>query len=444
MVQEENKRRMSRKRFVWIVVIITAALLAACSPSDAESTGEPAAEPTGGPAEDEPTPIVEEPEEPLVEPETAEEPEIVDPAEPTQVAPEAAAITPETAPRVAMMGTMTVATAPLIDAAWRPAADLAAVTSPTGIYLFDMTAGQQLISANNPQAMAEEGESLVTEPSNVAPGEIAFAPDGSTMAVSPATQEGTVRLYDLENAYKPSEEPLSDFNEALADAGAISAAFSPDGVQLATGDAAGRMTVWSLDDQSQVHTVDVRGALAESSGEGSADLPDTLLIRSLRFSPDGTRLAASIPLESGVAVVAWQAESGENLTLITPGEQAESPPTAALISPRWDRVAFVIEQAVLIVPFEGGGDVVRIDAPAFVEGVTFNPTGDVLAVSSGAGEGGEAGPALTLWNPADGSQFATLEGVEEVVQGMAFSPEGRLLLTGDGGGNIALWGIPLE
>jgi WD40 repeat protein/serine/threonine protein kinase len=52
------------------------------------------------------------------------------------------------------------------------------------------------------------------------------------------------------------------------------------------------------------------------------------------------------------------------------------------------------------------------------------------------------GRTAVLWNLTSGRVLAALTGHEQAVTSMAFSPDGRTLATGDGGGSIKLWDVP--
>ena len=67
-----------------------------------------------------------------------------------------------------------------------------------------------------------------------------------------------------------------------------------------------------------------------------------------------------------------------------------------------------------------------------VEGVAFSPDGRLLATASADG-------TARLWDPATGDHLRTLTGHTNTVEGVAFSPDGRLLATASADGTARLW-----
>jgi len=48
---------------------------------------------------------------------------------------------------------------------------------------------------------------------------------------------------------------------------------------------------------------------------------------------------------------------------------------------------------------------------------------------------------VQLWRVADGTLLRTLKGHTDEVTGVAFTPDGRLLVSGSKDGTIRLWGV---
>lgn len=209
---------------------------------------------------------------------------------------------------------------------------------------------------------------------------MAFNPDSQLMAISDVN--GTVRLWSTSGKQWNSNGRLS---EQLAElkghqSSVYSLVFSPDGKILVTGSVDGTIRLWDL------------------SGLQWKLYQDGNYFKSVAFSPDGKRLATS----SADDIVRLWDKSGKQLTALS------------------------VE-----------------DVKGYVVSMVFTPDGKFLVI---ADEGGNQ-TKFRLWDISDKSrkQLAELKGYQENnrkfrhIISWAFSPDGKLLATGEEKGRIRLW-----
>ena len=72
--------------------------------------------------------------------------------------------------------------------------------------------------------------------------------------------------------------------------------------------------------------------------------------------------------------------------------------------------------------------------PRFVEGVAFSPDGKILAMASALG-------TVHLWDVATGKLLETLKGHSSAVRAVVFSPDGRTLASGSTDQTVRLWNV---
>lgn len=179
-------------------------------------------------------------------------------------------------------------------------------------------------------------------------------------------------------------------------------AISPDGQQVAAGDG-DNLRLWNT---------------------STAELFTTLEIgsRSLRvwFLPDGV-----LATGDGARLSFWQMADGQSLGSI-PGFTLAVSADGALAS----AVANAYGRWVELRPQGIGSTVAQL--PVYGSALAFSPAGDLLAIA-----GRES---VTLWSVAEEKLVKTLP--EKNASGIAFSPDGRLLLVNGWDGALTLWGVP--
>ncbi len=163
----------------------------------------------------------------------------------------------------------------------------------------------------------------------------------------------------------------------------------------------------------------------------------------LAISPDGTALAVSADLSTSVEL--WDIESGQRLRSLP------RPALSLAFSPDGNELASFSAGKVSLWDLKTGQELdERFDTALRGSGLALGPTGRAVgrAVATGDLDG-----AVNLWSLPSWQHLGKLprffrgttppEG-REVVQALAFSPDGKMLATGTVVGTIVLWDIDVE
>lgn len=230
--------------------------------------------------------------------------------------------------------------------------------------------------------------------------EIAYSPDGIMLAVASSTG-----IY----MYNPTTLQLIRY----IDTGSwiTSIAFSNDGMTLASGSIDGSIQLWQISDNALLETV---------RGNGEE-------ITSLVFSPDGQTLASGsldgtirlISMRAAAAFDILDGHTGAVLSLaISPDGQILASGSGGNSIHLWD-----MNDGSLITTLEAHNDL--------VQSLVFAPDGSALASTTGYD--------LHLWRAEDG--FVTTIVGNPAFSGLAFSPNGRYLVSGLEDANIQFWEV---
>lgn len=243
-----------------------------------------------------------------------------------------------------------------------------------------------------------------------------YSPDGQTIATTAGwdspKEPGELVLWDVAN----SQARLVIRQESTI----RTAAFSPDGRQLAIGDFAGHITIINP----------TNGAVVKA-------LPQQLkLVNSVVFTPDGRTLASGGFDET---VRLWDVASGESRrALLLPGEGVVK--LAVSTDGQW-LAAGTWPGKVHLWRLESGEKVREFDAgkreagdTRIAETVGFSPDGTQLVTGSWDG-------TLQLWSVTTGEAVRSFAHGRSGVMAAAFSPDGRLLACSDDQGTVELWQV---
>lgn len=227
-------------------------------------------------------------------------------------------------------------------------------------------------------------------------------------------------------------------------------AYSPDGRILASGDAEGKVRLWTIPGGEKVGLVQVwsggiealafaptQGWLACSYPSGFALFQKDLAARqTCSNDPNGSRGLVWRPGHETIACGGWDSHirilTSQLTDLVEPRSLLE-PIVSLASSPDGKTLAAGgVRGALLLFDWDRLNIRHNIQLTGGIYSLAWSPDGQVLAAGDIIG-------TITLHNPTDATQIGTLKGHEWTVYGLAFTPDGARLLSGSADNTVRIW-----
>ena len=272
----------------------------------------------------------------------------------------------------------------------------------------------------------------------------AFSPDSKTLATG--GQDRIVRLWEVESGRL--KRTLEGHPGRVQ-----SAAFSPDGKTIASGCSKDAVCLWDKETGRLIKMFkgdsgcDVNVAfspdgktLLSGCWNGGAHRWDVETLepleteleggefgaRSVAYSPDGTTIAGVV---GGRKMRIWNAETGRQKWLLIAPTTAEvvqfsQDGKTLAVGGSLETMFWDLETGVEIVPLEGH--------TGAVASLAFSLDGKTVL-------SGSHDKTIRIWSADTGEQIRTLEGHTEGVHSAAFSPDGKTVLSGSHDKTVRIW-----
>ena len=292
---------------------------------------------------------------------------------------------------------------------------------------------------------------------------IVYSPDGKTIAT--ASRDSTVRLWHADTGkYKATLKHTQGVNAALPwsrDVNAINAiVYSPDGTTIATGTRNGKVLLWDTGtrrlkteftarvasiayspDSTTIATVSSDGTAAlwdGQTGKRRATITEHNRITPLAYSSDGTTIATGEPGRFGV----WSTSTGKRKTTLTVKGTpiAYSREANTFATENWNDTVQLWDAKTgkrkRTLKHTNVIHLLLTDREYDISSVVFSSDGDTV-VTVGEYYTHDEG-TIYLWHVRTGKRKVIYEGMSYSSR-VAFSPDGRTIVSADIGGKIRLW-----
>ena len=251
---------------------------------------------------------------------------------------------------------------------------------------------------------------------------VSFSPDGRTLA---STSDETIRLWDV--ATRRVILNLTGHTDSVR-----SVAFSPDGSIIASGSGTWRgegdntIRLWDTETGNHIRTL---------TGH-------TAPVRSVAFSPDGSTIASG---SQDFTTRLWDAETGNHIRTLR--EDTDYVNSVAFSSDGQTLASGSGNSTIRLWDVGTGAvkQTLNTHSDYSILSLSFSPNGKTLVSASVRSDHSRSRQRrfgrVRLWDVRTGALKYTLTEPENYVNSVAFSPNGKILASGNGDGTIKLWDV---
>jgi len=241
---------------------------------------------------------------------------------------------------------------------------------------------------------------------------VAVSPDGKLIASG--ADDGRLRIYDAANGREVyTFEPVQGAIRAVA--------FSPDGALVAASGDDMKVRLWDV----RVWTL--TGTAREPFVRPVRTFDHKAPVWSVAFAPHGKLMVTGS--EDGTTRV-WDTSSNGNEVR---GLRGIGPARGVAVSSDGRLVAAGTERIIGVWSLESGVEVGTIEPGVATSAVAFAPGGRILAAAQDR--------HITLYEAETGRVVRTLQGHTAAILSLAFTPDGKLLVSGGKDGTVMVWGV---
>jgi WD40 repeat protein len=245
---------------------------------------------------------------------------------------------------------------------------------------------------------------------------LAWSPDGRHLAADGSRTPSAGKLGDLlvfdAETLEPAP-PLRGHSQPLT-----RLAYSPDGRYLASASLDKSVIVWDATTARKLHALEVTP------------------VHGMTFSTDSRRL----PLTTQQTAAAYDAATGREIARVPLPAWTNTSP---VYSPDGRHVAGIDDKNGTLKVWDtvAAAEVCSVDNnERSTRSAVFSPDGQLLAANYREGKRETVGEwCIKLWSARSGKALATLRGHTAASTGLAWSPDGKRLASGDSDGSMKIW-----